>query len=117
MKDSFLNVLKTEKVETTHKNSVNIVRLIKNGEIYGNVATHNYAWLEKDQKIKEHAHPDSIEFFFVIAGVGIIRLNSEVHEIQAGDFISVQPGYEHSLENLREERFIFTTLRIILNND
>jgi len=109
-----LNVFSGVK-ETTHNETTNVVRLIRNGEINAKIATYNYAFLEPGGRVEEHVHDDCIEYFFILSGLGTIYLNEESRHVKKGDFIQIDATIRHSLENTGEDLFEFLTLRAILD--
>jgi len=61
--------------------------------------------------IGEHTHADDEEeFYLILGGRGIVRVNGEEFEVQAGDLIRNPPNGTHSLENTSSEElrlFVF----------
>jgi len=52
---------------------------------------------------QEHYHPRAEEIYFIIAGVGRMRIEGEVREVKVGDAIAILPGQKHKLWNLGSE--------------
>ena len=52
---------------------------------------------------QEHYHPKAEEIYFITAGMGRIRIESETREVQAGDAIAILPGQKHKLWNTGKE--------------
>jgi mannose-6-phosphate isomerase-like protein (cupin superfamily) len=48
---------------------------------------------------QEHYHPKTEEIYFITAGTGRIRIESEIREVRAGDAIAIPPGLKHKLWN------------------
>jgi mannose-6-phosphate isomerase-like protein (cupin superfamily) len=48
---------------------------------------------------QEHYHPKAEEIYFITAGAGRMRIESEMHEVKAGDAIAIPPGQKHKLWN------------------
>jgi mannose-6-phosphate isomerase-like protein (cupin superfamily) len=52
---------------------------------------------------QEHYHPRAEEIYFITAGLGRIRIRTEVREVRAGDAIAIPPGQKHKLWNTGTE--------------
>jgi len=46
-----------------------------------------------------HGHDDSEEYYFILAGRGVMTLDGVRHEVGPGDVAAVYPGGSHGLEN------------------
>src|ERR1700752_4911438 len=57
---------------------------------------------------QEHYHPRAEEIYFITAGSGKIRIETELREVKAGDAIAIPPGKKHKLWNTGAE-----TLRLL----
>jgi mannose-6-phosphate isomerase-like protein (cupin superfamily) len=57
---------------------------------------------------QEHYHPRAEEIYFITAGAGRMRIETEVQEVKAGDAIAISPGKKHKLWNTGAE-----TLRLL----
>lgn len=51
----------------------------------------------------EHYHGRAEEIYFITAGKGRMRIESEVAEVKAGDAIAIPPGKKHKLWNTGSE--------------
>jgi len=51
----------------------------------------------------EHYHGRTEEIYFITAGTGRIRIESEYSEVKAGDAIAILPGKKHKLWNTGSE--------------
>ncbi|TVY10537.1 cupin domain-containing protein [Paenibacillus cremeus] len=49
-----------------------------------------------------HVHTDC-EAFFILQGHGFMELNGEMHPVQAGDVVVVEPGEDHHLHSSQED--------------
>lgn len=65
--------------------------------------------LKPGVSIGVHAHSGDEEYYYVVAGRGVMTLDGQRHEIEAGDVAAVFPGGSHGLENTGGE-----DLRIIV---
>ncbi|MBI3853250.1 MAG: cupin domain-containing protein [Verrucomicrobia bacterium] len=52
---------------------------------------------------QEHYHPRTEEIYYIIAGVGRIRIEGETRDVEAGDAIAIPPGQKHKLWNIGGE--------------
>jgi len=55
----------------------------------------------------EHYHEDSEEIYFVLSGVGEIRVNGESAPVRVGDAIALPPGVVHKIWNRGESDLVF----------
>lgn len=108
-----INIYSSPK-ETNHKKTVDLVRLIKNNENLGKIATINYAWLDKDKALDPHTHPDGIEYYIFVKGVGEILIEEKWHQVKKGDFITIPTSTLHSLKNTSTNPLEFITIRTLI---
>ena len=52
---------------------------------------------------QEHYHAKTEEIYFITAGRGRMRIESEDAEVKAGDAIAISPGKRHKLFNIGSE--------------
>jgi mannose-6-phosphate isomerase-like protein (cupin superfamily) len=52
---------------------------------------------------QEHYHPRAEEIYFITAGTGRMRIESETREVRVGDAIAIPPGRKHKLWNTGAE--------------
>jgi mannose-6-phosphate isomerase-like protein (cupin superfamily) len=52
---------------------------------------------------QEHYHPRAEEIYFITAGTGRIRIETEERTVKAGDAIAIPPGHKHKLWNTGAE--------------
>src|SRR5271170_5410612 len=52
---------------------------------------------------QEHYHPRAEEIYFITAGIGKMRLETEMREVKVGDAIAIPPGQRHKLWNTGTE--------------
>ena len=52
---------------------------------------------------QEHYHARAEEIYFITAGRGRMRIESEIAEVKAGDAIAIPPGKKHKLWNTGSE--------------
>lgn len=57
---------------------------------------------------QEHYHPRAEEIYFITAGTGRMRIETEAREVKTGDAIAIIPGKKHKLWNTGNE-----TLRLL----
>ena len=51
----------------------------------------------------EHYHPKAEEIYFIIHGMGRMRLGQAEREVRPGDAIAILPGQAHKLWNTGDE--------------
>lgn len=52
---------------------------------------------------QEHYHPRAEEIYFITAGTGRMRIETETREVKTGDAIAILPGKKHKLWNTGSE--------------
>jgi quercetin dioxygenase-like cupin family protein len=62
-----------------------------------------------------HAHQDMAEVFFVEAGTGIIRIDSEEYPLEVGNCIAVEPGEVHEIINNSSSELVLTYFGLRVN--
>lgn len=50
-----------------------------------------------------HTHQDDEEYYYIVAGHGVMTLDGTRFEVEAGDITAVYPGGSHGLENTGTE--------------
>jgi len=55
----------------------------------------------------EHYHPIAEEIYFITAGQGRMRLESELRDVRVGDAIAIPPGRRHKIWNTGSETLTF----------
>lgn len=51
------------------------------------------------QSTTPHFHPQTEEIYYVLDGVGEMRIGEEVRQVRAGDAIAIPPGAPHQIRN------------------
>ena len=92
---------------TTHDGTVNLVRLIKNLEESGQVATFNYVWLNQGQEVDHHQHDDGSEYYLFLEGKGEVLIDKDWLSVEPGSFVKLASGQQHSVRNQDEEKLVF----------
>src|ERR1700744_5043831 len=52
---------------------------------------------------QEHYHPRAEEIYFITAGEGRMRIETETREVKTGDAIAIPPGQKHKWWNTGKE--------------
>jgi mannose-6-phosphate isomerase-like protein (cupin superfamily) len=52
---------------------------------------------------QEHYHPRTEEIYYITAGRGLMRIESESREVGPGDAIAIPPGQKHKIWNTGPE--------------
>jgi mannose-6-phosphate isomerase-like protein (cupin superfamily) len=55
--------------------------------------------LSPGQEQKPHVHEGSDKIYYVVEGVGIFKVGSEVREVGVGNVVYAAAGVEHSVKN------------------
>ena len=90
-----------------------VKRLIRAEEKKGNLATMNYARLEKDMEVEAHSHPDSEEFYLFLEGKGEMGVDDRKFDVGTGDLVTILPNQTHALGNPHKPSLVFITIRVI----
>jgi len=73
---------------------------------YRNSAIRNQSLAEATVPVNgstdEHYHAVTEEIYFILEGLGRMRIEGEVREVRAGDSIAILPGQKHKIWNLGE---------------
>lgn len=59
-----------------------------------------------DGSTMEHYHAKTEEIYFITAGRGRMRIESETRDVKPGDAIAIPPGQKHKLWNTGKETLI-----------
>jgi mannose-6-phosphate isomerase-like protein (cupin superfamily) len=52
---------------------------------------------------QEHYHPKAEEIYYILQGIGRIRIEAETRDVKVGDAIAIPPGQRHKLWNTGQE--------------
>jgi mannose-6-phosphate isomerase-like protein (cupin superfamily) len=56
---------------------------------------------------EEHYHRNSEEIYYILSGIGEIRVDGEVASVMAGDAIALLPGSVHKIWNRGDSDLVF----------
>jgi mannose-6-phosphate isomerase-like protein (cupin superfamily) len=83
---------------------INAVRIARAGDMAGACDFIDYAEVPPGTSIGDHRHgPHEEEFYLILAGRGLLRLEDQTREVSAGDLIRNPPGGLHGLRNGGDE--------------
>jgi mannose-6-phosphate isomerase-like protein (cupin superfamily) len=51
----------------------------------------------------ENYHADSDQWLFVVSGTGVVTVDGDTHRVDAGDFLRIEAGERHGIENDGDE--------------
>ena len=54
-----------------------------------------------------HHHPRTEEIYYILQGVGRMRIGTEHRDVRPGDAIAIPPGAEHQITNTGQEVLTF----------
>lgn len=69
------------------------------GALCGDLESFEYCRLGPGASFGAHIHSRNEEIYFIIAGVGVVRLDDETYEVGPGDLILTPLDGLHALEN------------------
>jgi mannose-6-phosphate isomerase-like protein (cupin superfamily) len=64
------------------------------------------ATLQPGQSTAEHYHPKTEEIYYILRGMGRIKLSDVFREVGSGDAIAIPPGASHKLWNVGNEPLV-----------
>ena len=59
------------------------------------------------QSTQPHYHPKSEEIYYILHGVGRMRIGNECRDVGSGDAIAIPPGEPHSITNTGNKTLLF----------
>ena len=65
------------------------------------------ATLAPGQSTQAHYHPIAEEIYYILTGLGLMRLQNERRRVRVGDAIAIPPGQSHQMTNIGEEDLVF----------
>jgi mannose-6-phosphate isomerase-like protein (cupin superfamily) len=79
---------------------VNAVRIARAGDVAGACDFIDYAEVPPETSIGDHRHgPHEEEFYLILAGTGLLRLEDDDFQVAAGHLVRNPPGGLHALRN------------------
>ena len=69
--------------------------------------------LETGCSIGEHDHVNETEYYWILAGEGIVTEKDGDHRVRVGDLVVTGGGARHAIRNEREETLILLALIIL----
>lgn len=100
---AFCNIFSLElEPEVAHDGigTVNAVRILPNSDVAGACDFVDYVELPKGTSIGDHRHgPHEEEYYLILAGTGMLRLEHETFAVSTGDLARNPPGGLHGLRN------------------
>jgi mannose-6-phosphate isomerase-like protein (cupin superfamily) len=54
-----------------------------------------------------HYHPRTEEIYYILSGVGRVRVGEELRDVAAGDAIAIPPGEIHQITNTGQQTLVF----------
>jgi mannose-6-phosphate isomerase-like protein (cupin superfamily) len=54
-----------------------------------------------------HYHPRTEEIYYILSGVGRVRVGEELRDVAAGDAIAIPPGEIHQITNTGSDTLVF----------
>lgn len=65
------------------------------------------ARVEPGRTTDAHFHPQTEEIYYVLTGVGRIRIGDESRDVKPGDAIAIPPGAVHQITNIGADTLVF----------
>ncbi len=112
MKVESLNLVPTE--PTSRNPDILKQVLIKTGEIPA-LAQFTRAIFRPGQIDPSHSHSYMYEIFLVEKGIGEIKVGDQTISLNAGTFVTLNPGEVHGVSNTSDQDLILLTLGILKN--
>src|SRR3974390_1478620 len=64
-----------------------------------------YVTIYPGGEVPSHAHSQE-EVYFIVSGHGVIELDNEETQVEAGSYAAIRPGHSHSLTNTAKEDLV-----------
>ncbi len=100
-----------DSIPTSHKIGEKKV-LLSNAETISNITQLAISKLFANDIVEEHVHPSMDEHYIITGGEGIMQIDSESYEFNAGKFILVPAGCCHNLVATTDLEFITISVSI-----
>ncbi len=81
------------------------VMIGQNGLVKGAMFCQGYVEIDKCGSIPVHSH-ETVESYTILEGKGVLTLDGERIRMEKGDFVYIEPGQNHGLENTGEEKTV-----------
>jgi mannose-6-phosphate isomerase-like protein (cupin superfamily) len=65
------------------------------------------ARLEPGARTQTHHHPKTEEIYYILGGLGEMRVDNECRAVRPGDAIAIPPGARHTIRNTGSEVLTF----------
>ncbi len=62
--------------------------------------------------VGEHLHEDDEEYYYILSGTGLMKLDGKSYRVGKGDLTVVRPGGRHGLENTGDEDLRFIVVSV-----
>ena len=57
------------------------------------------ATIAAGDSVSEHYHKVTEEFYFILSGTGLMKINDEEEQVHPGDTVIILPGMRHKISN------------------
>jgi len=95
----------TPETNVSHNAAIKRRRMISMGDI-PSLTNFSQATFPPGEVAPAHRHADMVEVFFVQKGEGSIVMDGITHALKEGDFIQVDIGEEHELQNTSSDDLV-----------
>lgn len=65
------------------------------------------ATLRSGQSTRAHFHPKAEEIYYLLSGMGLMRVGSEEKVVRSGDAIAIPPGISHKISQIGKDDLVF----------
>ena len=91
---------------STHEEELRVRRFIRNGE-FPSLTNFSLAELRAGQKVETHSHETMNEFFYVLSGEGIMKVDGKILNLFEGLAVAVCAKENHSLEAVSDLKLLY----------
>ena len=82
-----------------HNDTVTQWGLFKEGEFSSTITGVNANIIDPSTAVELHQHENIEHMYFILSGVGTVRIGDEEQEVREGDAVYLPPGLTHTMRN------------------
>ena len=91
--------MNTIQSESGHEGTVAQWKLLRTDDFLSSMNTFNANILAPSSSVKPHQHESDEQIWFILSGVGIVKVGDEEKEVREGDAVYLPPRLTHTMRN------------------